>query len=230
MEYQELKNFGQLYTPKASARVLMASFTNIPKELGFLGTPKFVAKLGSKNRYWNRRRLKTAEERGVTHAEFMEGIRYSLAFYTAIVATCGAQKTREVYPKLAQRLSLMMWEDYLPPTEDFLRFESPWEALREYVLEYYRTNEREGVWRYEVIRDTDSEFQVHVTDCAWAAMHEEGGCLDGFATSSSYSEGIVFSRLAQAIGGDFKQEDGCLCHRDPICDWHFFRHKVPESD
>jgi hypothetical protein len=44
MEYQDLKNFGEVFTAKASARVMMASLTSIPRELGFIGTPKLQSK------------------------------------------------------------------------------------------------------------------------------------------------------------------------------------------
>ena len=227
MEYKDLKNFGQLYMAKPSARVLMASFTSIPKELGFIGTPKFLAKLQSKERHWKRKRFKAAEERGLTHKEFIEGVRYSLAFYTAMIASCGKEKTLQVYPKLSQKIGVMMWEDFLSAAEDFLRFQDPWEAFREYFFEFYRTWERERVWRFKVVRDTATDFQIHVTDCAWPEMHSEGGCPEATA-SSSQAEVLYFPRLAQGIGGDFKQEDGCLCLGDAICDWHFYRQKVPD--
>jgi hypothetical protein len=222
MEYRQLKNFGQLYTPKASARIWMTTFGTLPKELGFVGTPRFLASLQSKLRYWKRKRFKAVEGRGIKHKDFIDGIRESLAFYTALVATCGVEKSRRVYPGLAQKVSVMMWEEFIPAAGDFLRFDNPWEALRQYMLEFYRTNAREGIWKYRVLRETETDFHVHVTDCAWAAMHDEGGCLDAFA-HGSYSEVLFFPGLAQAIGGDFKQYDGCLCRRDPICDWHFCR-------
>ena len=227
MEYQELKNFGQLYTPKPSARVLMALLTNLPKELGFLGTPKFLATLAAKERSWKNKRFKTAEERGLAHKEFVDGIRYSLAFYSAMVVSCGKKRASQIYPKFTERTSVMMWEDFIPRPKDFLRFDAPWEALREYMFEFYRTNERECVWRFRIMSDTESDFQIHVTDCAWRSMFDEYGCLEALVAGSS-SEVIFFPRLAQGLGGNFKQEDGCLCRGDPICDWHFFRHTIQD--
>ena len=96
MEYQDLKNYGTLYTAKASPKVMMSSLAAIPKELGFLGTPKFVAKLQSKERQWKKKSFKSAQERGFTHAEFLDAIKYSLGFYTALIATVGKEKRLEV--------------------------------------------------------------------------------------------------------------------------------------
>jgi hypothetical protein len=44
-ECHELQNYGKIFTGKLSARVLMALFTAVPKELGFIGTPKFLTKI-----------------------------------------------------------------------------------------------------------------------------------------------------------------------------------------
>jgi hypothetical protein len=111
---------------------MMASLVSIPKELGFIGTPKFVAGLQGKDRYWKKRKFKAAIERGITHREFIEGNQYSLAFYTAMIQACGREKTMKAYPKLAHKLGVMMWEDFMPASEDFQRCPDPWEALRQY--------------------------------------------------------------------------------------------------
>ena len=228
MEYQELKNFGKLYTGNASPRVMMKAFTAIPGDLGFMGTPKFLARLQRENRYWKKRRFKTAEERGLRDKEFIEGIQYSLAVYTSLLKTCGEDKLWEFYPGLIRKLAVMMWEDFFPDTEDFLQFPDPWAALREYMLEFFRTWERGGVCRFEVLRETDEELHFRVVDCAWDAMHREYGHPDIVATTSD-SELVVFPRLAQGVGGDM-QNSGRICCGDSCCEWHLSRHRVLNSD
>jgi hypothetical protein len=228
MDVQDLKNFGEAFTGKASARVMMASFTSIPRELGFIGTPKFVAKLQSKERHWKRKRFRTIAENGLKNEELIQGIRYSLAFYTALLASCGEEKTLKSYPKLAKKLSVMMYEDFFPSPEDFLSCSDPWEGFRKYFLEFFRAWERDGACRFEVIHDTEDEFQVHLSYCAFEAMHREAGCLEAIAMGA---EGDVdfLPRLGRGVGCEFRRE-GWLCHSDPVCDWHFLRHKPSVGD
>ena len=227
MEYHELKNWDRLWTPKPSARVLMASFTTLPRELGFIGTPKFVATLAAKERSWKKKRFKAVEERGLTDEEFLEGIRYTIAFYAAMIAACGKEKTSRVYPKLTEKLGVMMYEDFIPSSKDFMSFRDPWEAIRLYFRHWFMAWGREGVAQLEIVQDTDSDFQVHVTDCAWHAIWSEAGYPE-LAPISQQTDLIFLPRLMGEVGGDFKRQDGCLCLGDPICDWHFFRHKGPD--
>ena len=221
MEYHELKNFGQLFNGKASARVMMASFTAVPKELGFIGTPKFLTKLQGKETHWKKYRFKTVKEYGITDQDFLGGVRYSLAFYTALLAGCGREKTERSYPNLAEKLSLMMNEEFFPAPEDFLKCPDPWEALREYFLAFFGAWDREGICRFQVVKNTDSEFHVQLGHCAFDAMHREAGCPEAMAMASQADE-TFFPRLARGIGAEFRR-DGWLCRGDSVCDWQFLR-------
>jgi hypothetical protein len=176
MECEQLKNYGQLLTAKPSAKVLMASITSVPAELGILGTPKFLAKLASKGRYWKKRKFKAPEERGIANPDVLEGIQSNvLAFYTALIATCGEEKAPEIYAKGSERMGLMMYEEFFPSAKDFSRCEDTWGAFAQYLLEFLRTWEREGVARFDVIHNTNGELQVRLTDCALNAIYQEAG-------------------------------------------------------
>jgi hypothetical protein len=221
MDYQNLRNYGKLYTAKASPRVMMSSFASIPRELGFLGTPKFVAKLQGKERQWKKKDFKSGEERGFTHAEFLDAIKYSVGFYTALIATVGKEKTLEVYPKLNDKLGTMMYEEFLPSSEDFHRCRDPWEAFRLYFLEFLRVYERDKGMRLEILQNTEDELHIHVTDCVWEFIFREAGYPE-LASFGGHTELLAITSLAQAVGGDLKRE-ACLCKGDAFCDWHFYR-------
>ena len=124
----------------------MASFTSVPAELGILGTPKFLAKLASKDRYWKKRKFKAPEERGVANPDVLEGIQSNvLAFYTALIATCGEEEALEIYARGSEKMGLMMYEEFFPSAKDFSGCEDTWGAFARYLLEFLRTWEREGV-------------------------------------------------------------------------------------
>ena len=223
MEYRELKNFGEVFPVKPSARVMMAAFALIPRELGFIGTPKFAAKLQSKDRYWKKKRFKTADEKGLIHQEFTEGIRFAIAFYTALIATCGKENAAEVYWKLTEKRGAMIYEEFFPSSEDFLRCLDPWEAIRLYFLEFFQAYRGIGAMQYEVVQNTESDLQIHVSDCAWDFMSQEAGYPE-IASINGQCDLIFLPRLMEGIGGDFKRESW-LCKGDATCDWHFCRYK-----
>lgn len=220
MECEQLKNYGQLLTAKPSAKVLMASITSVPAELGILGTPKFLAKLATKDRYWKKRKFKAPEERGIANPDVLEGIQSNvLAFYTALIATCGEEKALEIYAKGSERMGLMMYEEFFPSAKDFSGCEDTWGAFAQYLLEFLRTWEREGVARFDVLHNTDGELQVRLTDCTLNAIYQEAG-FPKVAAVSCQANYCFFTRLANALGGNFKRESW-ICHGDATCDWHF---------
>jgi hypothetical protein len=226
VEYRELKNFGNLYTGKASSRVMMSAVTSVPAGLVFIGTPKFLAQLQAKDRHWRKAQFKALQKRGVTNQEVADAMRTNLAFYTALVAAQGREKAAQMYPKVTEKLGLMIYEDFAPKPEDFLRCPDVWRAVKGYFREFFQVTDREGVGHMEVMLDTDQEFQVRYTDCAWHAVACEVGYPE-IMPFVAQADVLFLPRLMRALGGDFKR--ACwLCKGEGECDWHFYRHREDE--
>ena len=226
MEYQDLKNYGQLYTGKMSAGVLMHAITSVPSELGFIGSTKFLTQLQAKERHWRRVEFKALVERGVTDPDVVAAMRANLAFYTALVASRGREKAAAIYPRIAERLGPMIYEEFLPSAEDFLGCSDVWGAIRGYFREFFRVVEREGVGRIKAVLDTDSEFRVRYDDCVWHAVACEAGYRE-LMPITARADVIHLPRLMRAVGGDFRR-DCWLCDGDCVCDWRFLRHQTAE--
>jgi hypothetical protein len=224
MKCERLKNFGQLLTTKPSAKVIMASLTSVPPELGIVGTPKFLAKLEGEHRRWRTTEFQAAQARNIANPDIVEGIQSNvLAFYTTLIATCGREKALRIYTKLSEKMGLMMYEEFFPKVKDFQRCEDPWEALRGYFLEFMRTWEREGIARFEILGDSDSKFHLHLTDCALNAIYQEAGYPEVAAVGGRPNHRFL-TELAEGLGGSFERESW-ICRGDHTCDWHFHRFK-----
>ena len=223
MDYRDLKNFGVLHTCKPSARVQMSAMGWLTKELGVLKSPGFFTKMLGEGRRWEAHEFRAAEERKITDREFFEGVRSAIAAHRSLLEVYGAERGAEVYRRFAEKQGVMLWEDFIPTAQDFLDCDDPWEALRQYFLEYFRVNEREGIFRYEVVQDDDSELHIRLVDCAWFAMYGEAGCAE-LPGVSAQADVIFLSRLLRKMGGDFKRP--CwICRGDSTCDWRFLRHR-----
>ena len=225
MEHHELKNYGEVYTGSASIEIQLKLFTSFPKELGILGTPKFLAKFPGKDREWKGRQFKVVEERGITSSEFVEGMQYTISLYTALLDIFNKNEADKHFSKITEKAGIMIWEHFLPTAEDFLRCPSPWEAFRKYFLEFHQAFDRANLVRFEVIQDTDSEFHIHCSDCAWDAVVREAGYPEALCIASA-ADDIVYSRLAQGIGVQWRRE-ARLCCGNAFCDFHFYRHQAP---
>ena len=220
MECEQLKNYGQLLTTKPSAKVLMTSLTSVPPELGIIGTPKFLTKLQGQDRRWKRTQFKAVQERGITNPDIVEGIQSNvLAFYTTLIAACGQEKALNVYSKLSEKMGLMMYEEFFPTAKDFLACQSPWNSLRDYLLEFLRTWETEGIAAFAVLENSEDEFHVHLTDCALNAIYQEAGYPE-VAAIGGQANCRFLTALAEDLGGDFRREFW-ICRGDKVCDWHF---------
>ena len=223
MEYEGLSNYGQFYTEKAPPVIMMAAISSLPREVGLLTTPRVLARLQRKERYWKKQRFATAEERGLTNPEFLQSMQYGLAVHTTLLDTLGEKKGRETTWAFAARMGRMVLEHFLPTAEDFLRCADPWWAVRCYFLEFFRVNEREHGMRFEIVKDNHSDFQVRVTDCAWDFIWREAGFPE-LAHVHNGSESLALSRIMRGVGGEFRR-GSCLCKGDAACDWHFCRYQ-----
>jgi hypothetical protein len=224
MHHHELRNYGNIFTGKLSARVVMAIFTSVPKELGFIGTPKFLTKMQGKERQWKGKLAKIGKPRGITHKEFFEAHEHSLAFYTALEAARGEEKALEAYSKLHDKIGVLGYEEFFPSAEDFRSCYDHWQAVREYFLEFLQAYVRENIVRFEVLQSPDDEFHAHLSECAIQDMYGEVGYRHA-AFISCDALRIFIADLCRDLGGDFKRE--ChICKGDAECDWHFYRQKV----
>jgi L-2-amino-thiazoline-4-carboxylic acid hydrolase len=224
MKCEQLRNYGKLVTAKPSTKVVLSSLTLLPGEVGILGTPKFLLNLQKKERYYKRRKFRSAAERGITYSDFIDGIRSSLAFVSALVDTCGREKAMEVYRKFVEKISVLMYAEFCPTVDDFLKFPSPWEAFIQYFREFMRAQEREGVARFEVVCDTPDEYRAILSDCGFYAMYEDGGYPE-VGSLGGECDVLFIPTLARPLGGDFTRETW-LCRGDTTCDWHFHRKPV----
>lgn len=221
MEYHELKNYGKFFSGKAPPQEVMKTIARVPVHLGILGTPKFMANMRRKDRHWNRKRFASIEERGIRNQEFIEVVRDSLGFSTALSATCGKEKAAYIHQRVSLELGHSMWKRHWPKYKDFLNCSDPWQALGQYVRGFVEAWERESVVEFEVLMDTDGEFHLHLTDCAFAAAYHEAGHPE-VGSLGGQVESDFLARMAKRLGGEFRRES-CLCHGDATCDWHLLR-------
>lgn len=227
MQYTKLKNFGKLHTADTPPRVQINAITWLSGQLGITTFPRFLARVFSEDRYWKRYHFTEAAKRGITHQEFIAGVQISIATYKASIAVCGKDRGEEIYSEFTKRQGLMLWEDFFPDVKDFLRFPDPWKALRQYFVEYFRVNRQEGVFKYEVALDTDTDLHFKLTDCAWHAMFKEVGCPN-LASIAASVDVVFLPRLLEKMGVDFKREHW-ICRGDHVCDWHFCRRSIAEE-
>ena len=221
MHYSELKNYGVMFTPEPSPKAMMTSFAVLPQEVGILGTPKFMVKLGNQERKWKKRTFKAAVDRGITHEKFISSLHTPLAFANALKQTCGREKTLNIYKKLAEKMGVMVWEEQMPSPEDFLRCINPWEALLSYMREVFRLWNEERVILSEVATDTEEELHLRVVDCAWHSAYCEGGFPE-MGPIGGQADVTFMGQLTESLGGSFERE--CwLCRGDAHCDWRFSR-------
>jgi hypothetical protein len=220
MHSHELNNFGHLFTGKAPPQLIMKVVGTVSLELGSRQTPLFFAKLPAKDRYWKRRRIRTFAERGISNKDFIETRRSGLMFYTTLVETCGQEQGAHIHEKITLDSGVSVWRRFFPKARDFLRCPDPQLALREYVLEFLRAWAREGVVRFEVQEQTDTDLRVRISDCSHCAVFEEAGYPEISRNYCNAASSVVLTDLANRVGCTFKRE-ACICLGAPVCDWHF---------
>jgi hypothetical protein len=224
MDPTQLKNFGKPYTPKISSSVVMTVFASLPKDLGFIGTPKFIAKLNSNWGHWHPRRFKAVQERNITCEEFLEGMRYSLTFYSTMLDARGQEKVSKVYPKFVDKLGVAMFKDFMPTAKDFRKCPDPWDAVRSYFLGLFEAWDRENLMHISLVEASENVLWFRGKDCAICAVYREGGYPE-MSWLSCHPNLLFLRRFMRGLGGDFTLQcgvNGC----EGYCDWHFYRERL----
>ena len=217
MDCTELRNWGKCWTGKASPKVLMGTFSWLPIEIG-LRMPKFLIKFPTEDRKWKKRKFNTP----ATYPEFLEGIRYTLAFYGALEKSCGKNRALVIWDKLMKRAGVEIYEEFLPEAKDFAKCGDPWQTTLVYLRDSFFAMQRdEKVIEYEVVKDTPDELQFHVSRCAWHDIPCEAG-WDYLPPINGQVDLEFLPRFAESVGGSFKR-DSWLCKGDKVCDFHFYR-------
>ena len=221
MEVHELKNFGCVFNPKPSGMMEMKVGTMVLGEIGPTNVPKFLAKAPFNSRRWKRKKFAAAKERGITDRQYLDGIREVIGNYVLTIDVLGKEKGIDTYTRWGPKTAEMMMEEHYPSSDDLLSCSNPTKALKEYILEFFVAGNRIGGVRYDVVADTDDEFRIAVTDCAFYAITLEAGHPEIYSIGCQGHD-VFFSKLVEPLGWEWSRE-GALCRGHHFCDYHFRR-------
>ena len=222
----DLKNFGCFCPTKPTSSEREKEFQDLSlnvlrEELSLVEQGKMLASVPYNRLRLGRKRFKTYKDRGVSDRDSKDAVLDAISLHKSLSATVGEERALEFWAKTVEKdVGSLILADFFPLAEDFLCFRDPFAALSEYMLEYFRANERAGLMSIEVVEMSANEFRVDVVDCFFHSMAVEAG-VPRLYTAISRGDDMFFPKMGEPFA--IYERQGTLCRGDRACDWRYHR-------
>ncbi len=228
MKVENLKNYGVGLSRQLSAlpAEVKKGISRLGTEIifdsvGFMRTPKLIVIYFAEKRRMKRIDLSPVREAGMKDEQFIREQITLAAVFSAIKRTAGAEKANEIIELLSERIGGETLEFVMPTPDDFLKFENPFRALKDYLTSVAEGDNREGCHRIEIVEDTGDAFQMNITYCAWFEIYKRLGVPEACLVSCNSDE-VMLPGYLKPLGVRFVRT-GTIAKGASVCDFRFER-------
>jgi hypothetical protein len=152
-----------------------------------------------------------SSEKGVTIERFITKEIDRLAFISALSRILGTEKALQISREVLEVTAPQFFAEMLPSGEEFMKFDDPFDAFRQYILTMAEADEKTGFRLGRIAENTNDAIQTDVTYCAFHEIAKQLGmeeaCLPhcyahdvGFKASFEGSE-IAFNMTSTLLEG-----------------------------
>lgn len=107
---------------------------------------------------------------------------------------------------------------------DISQAEDSFKEYRDYFLEFFHAEKRDGLHEFEVMEDSDDAVLVNVTYCVFHEIPKLCGIKEA-CEPSCYSDEVFFPSFLDQVGGKFIRTK-TLGRGDDCCDFRLERKKA----
>jgi hypothetical protein len=133
----------------------------------------------------------------------------------------GREEALEILLEVAKVTAPRVTPHWWPAAEEFLGFDDPFGAFRDWMLSLWEADREIGAHDYEIVEDSDKAVQVNVTYCAWYDTYRQLG-LGEACQSECHASSVVLPSLCDALGIRHTKT-GALSEGAAVCDYRFER-------
>jgi hypothetical protein len=218
MEVQDLLNYGKSgcelsssFSKELEKRTSKAARKIVSKHLGFLGMVRLIFHSVKERRRMLKQDLSSLREKGMTNERFITREIDRLAIISALRKIVGTEKALQIGKEILEVMAPQVFAYVLPSREDFMKFDDPFDAFRQYILALAEADEKTGFRLGRIAENTNDAIQTDVTYCAFYEIAKQLGmeeaCLNhcyahdiGFQGSYEGS-GIAFNMTSTLVEG-----------------------------
>lgn len=226
MEVKDLKNYGKSLNTcwkeipdKIKKEAKKISMKIMRNHLGLKKMASFGLKFSKERKRLLEIDLSKIREKGDVDEEFINMMIDGAAMYIALTEFVGKEKTLEINKEITEATAIIIMSKLGPSAEDLKTFDNPLLAFKEWLLELYKMDKKEGIHDFEAVEENADVFQMNVTYCAYAEIPKLLGAPEA-ALASCYSDEIFFPSMLKPLGIQFLRK-GTLARGDKYCDFRF---------
>jgi hypothetical protein len=161
--------------------------------------------------------LSHVREKGLTNEKFIKSQIEFNALYSAVSRLIGRERTMEIFKEIMEATAVEVFECVWAGREDFVGFDDPWAAFREYARATAKADNETGGHFFQVVEDTEEAIQMNVTYCAWYEIARALGVKEA-CLASCYSDDIGMPAMGIRFQRTQTIAAGAAC-----CDFRFLR-------
>lgn len=235
MKIQDLKNYGiglsrQLSSlpqkEKHETQKLGAQI--ISKQLGIIRFLKFLVFYQFEKARLSKIDLSAVREKGLNDEQFIEEQIKLGAVSSAIKKIAGLDTANIVIQEMSHEIGAKTLGIVMPKPEDFLKFDEPFSAFKEYLISIARGDNDEGCHIVKVVEDTDSVFQMDIEYCAWHEIYKRLGIKEACFLSCN-SDDILLPQYLEPLGIEFKRTN-TISQGAAYCDFRFVKSRSSKKE
>lgn len=214
MQVQDLKNYmksGCELTSSSSKepekRTSKAARKIVSKHPGFLGMLRLMFHFAKERRRMLKQDLSSLHEKGMTNERFITKEIERLAFISALSRIFGKEKALQISNEIVKVVAPDVFLHVFPSREDYMKFDDPFDAFREYILAMVEADEKTGFRLGRIAENTNDAIQTDVTYCAFYEIAkllsmEEACLLHCYAHDAGLEGGSEASEVAFKMTGN----------------------------
>lgn len=165
--------------------------------------------------------LSIVREKGLNDEQFIKEQIRQAAVFSAIKKTAGIDTTNEIVQLMSRHIGARTLNNVMPQPEDFLRFDRPFDAFKEYLISVAAGDNKEGCHVVKIVENSDDAFQMDIEFCAWYEIYNKLGIKEACFVSCNSDE-ILLPEYLKPIKIIFKRTN-TISQGATHCDFRFIK-------
>ena len=196
---------------------------SIIKALGLIGFIRFIKEYKRQVNTATKRDWSRLKTKGISQANLNLIIK-KIVMSKVLADKLGLEEAFRLRNRLSDKIAYDVLEEVFAPAKvfmacgkgDFLK------AFKEYYSALCRAMDRAGLESGEIVKDTEDEFQLNITYCAWCEVAKTLGNAYLCYYATCYGDEVFFPKLCEDTGFEFTRT-GTLTTGNSACDMKFSR-------
>jgi len=194
----------------------------IRKKLGLFRFFKFLFVFPRRKRELSKKDLLELRKRGLNNEVFINFMIEQTSLFLSLETLTSEQEAIDILQEISEAVLPVMGGQFYPSAEDLEQLADPFGGFRQFFLEGFEANRKDGIHDFEIIENNENVLHVNCTYCAIA---ETARLLTGStkpAIPLCYYDDLIFPKWSEKLGIVYKRNN-TIARGGQACDFRYHK-------